>query len=95
MLMNSGATLAGRPKFKTALCYLKAFNIKTFYTDDWGCYSKYIPHERHVIGKQNTQKIENRNLNLRARAKRLARKTICFSKLDLLHDTVLGLFILI
>ncbi|MBK5938143.1 IS1 family transposase, partial [Halochromatium roseum] len=25
--------------------------------------------------------------------KRLARKTICFSKLDVMHDTVIGLFI--
>ena len=79
--------------FKRLYGQLKAFNIKTYYTDDWGSYSKYIPAEKHVIGKKNTQKIENKNLNFRTRIKRLARKTICFSKSELLHDTVIGLFI--
>jgi insertion element IS1 protein InsB len=73
--------------------HLKCFNIKKYYTDDWGSYSKYLPPEQHIIGKQNTQQIENKNLNFRTRIKRLARKTICFSKLELLHDTVIGLFI--
>lgn len=62
-------------------------------TSDWGSYSKSIPPEQHVMGKQNTQNIENKNLNLRTRIKRLARKTIGFSKLEMLHDTVIGLFI--
>jgi insertion element IS1 protein InsB len=30
---------------------------------------------------------------LRTRIKRLARRTICFSKSEILHDTVIGLFI--
>jgi insertion element IS1 protein InsB len=72
---------------------LKAFNISTFFTDDWASYSRLLPPEKHVIGKQNTQKIENKNLFLRTRIKRLARKTICFSKLEELHDGVIGLFI--
>jgi len=72
---------------------LKAFNIRTYYTDDWGGYSKIIPKDKHVIGKQNTQKIENKNLLLRTRIKRLARKTICFSKSEAVHDAVIGLFI--
>ncbi|MFM8443780.1 MAG: IS1 family transposase, partial [Methylococcus sp.] len=38
-------------------------------------------------------KIENKNLTFRKRIKRLARKTICFSRLELCHDTVIGLFI--
>jgi insertion element IS1 protein InsB len=72
---------------------LKAFNVRTYYTDGWGSYSKLIPKGKHVIGKQNTQKIENKNLLLRTRIKRLARKTICFSKSEALHDAVIGLFI--
>ena len=72
---------------------LKAFNIRTYYTDDWGSYSKLIPEDKHVIGKSHTQKIENKNLLLRTRIKRLARKTICFSKSEELHDAVIGLFI--
>ncbi len=79
--------------FKKLYDNLKAFNIKVYYTDDWGSYSKYIPPEKHVVGKENTQKIENKNLGLRTRIKRLARKTICFSKSELLHDAVIGLFI--
>ncbi|PZV04645.1 MAG: transposase, partial [Leptolyngbya sp.] len=44
-------------------------------------------------GKRNTQKIERKHLTLRTRIKRLARKTICFSKSVLMHDVVIGLFI--
>ncbi|MGD1861920.1 MAG: IS1 family transposase [Leptolyngbyaceae cyanobacterium] len=45
------------------------------------------------VGKANTQRIERKHLTLRTRIKRLARKTICFSKSVLMHDTVIGLFI--
>ena len=31
---------------------------------------------------------------MRTRIKRLARKTICFSKLEQMHDIVIGLFII-
>lgn len=72
---------------------LSVFNIKKYYTDDWGSYRKMITPGRHIIGKSGTQKIENRNLSLRTRVKRLARKTICFSKLEELHDGVIGMFI--
>jgi insertion element IS1 protein InsB len=72
---------------------LKAFNIRTYYTDNWPGYATCIPANKHVIGKKYTQKIENKNLLLRTRIKRLARKTICFSKSEILHDGVIGLFI--
>jgi len=45
------------------------------------------------IGKQNTQKIERKNLNVRTWIKRLTRITICFSKCEKMHDTVIGLLI--
>ena len=32
-------------------------------------------------------------MEVRLEAERLTRKTICFSKLDLMHDTVIGLLI--
>ncbi len=35
--------------------------------------------DKHEVGKQHMQKIESKHTNLRARIKRLARKTICFS----------------
>ena len=72
---------------------LKGFNISKYFTDDWASYAKYIPPDKHVIGKKGTQKIENKNLLLRTRIKRLARKTICFSKSEEMHDGVIGLFI--
>jgi|GEM_PF-4092133 len=43
------------------------------------------------FGKRNTQKIERKNLNLRTFIKRLTRKTICFSKFEVIHDVVMGL----
>ncbi len=39
------------------------------------------------------QRIERKHLTLRTRIKRLARKTICFSKSIVMHDLVSGLFI--
>ena len=72
---------------------LNVFNIRTYYTDAWTSYVTQIPEDQHVIGKRFTQKIENKNLNLRTRIKRLARKTICFSKSETMHDGVIGLFI--
>ena len=72
---------------------LKPFGITKFYSDDWGAYSRWLLPEQHVIGKKNTQTIERKHLTLRTRIKRLARKTICISKSQLMHDTVIGLFI--
>jgi insertion element IS1 protein InsB len=72
---------------------LAIFRIKKYYTDDYASYRKFISPNRHVVGKSGTQKIENKNLLLRTRIKRLARKTICFSKSERLHDIVIGLFI--
>ena len=72
---------------------LEPFGINRFYTDNWGAYERHLPSEQHTIGKANTQKIERKHLTLRTRIKRLVRKTICFSKLDKMHDIVIGLFI--
>jgi IS1 family transposase len=72
---------------------LAPFNVKLFYTDDWGAYERNIDKEQHQVGKANTQKIERKNLNFRTRIKRLTRRTICFSKIEIMHDTVIGLFI--
>ena len=72
---------------------LEPFGITRFFTDDWGAYERHLPSQNHVIGKRNTQKIERKHLTLRTRIERLARKTICFSKLERMHDIVIGLFI--
>ena len=72
---------------------LKMFEIHKYHTDDWGSYRKYIPPEKHEVGKANTWKIERKNLNFRTHLKRLARRTICFSKSERGHDNVIGLYI--
>lgn len=72
---------------------LKPFGITRFLTDDWGSYERHLPLDRHVVGKRHTQKIERKHLTLRTRIKRLARKTVCFSKSERMHDIVIGLFI--
>lgn len=43
--------------------------------------------------KRYTQSIERQNLNFRIRIKRLARKTLCFSKSIEIHAKVIGTFI--
>ena len=90
------AYVFGRRKdevFKKLKELLEPFGIKKFYTDDWGAYERNLDQEKHKIGKENTQKIERKNLNFRTWIKRLARKTICFSKLEKMHDIVIGLLI--
>ena len=72
---------------------LRPFGITRFYTDGWGAYRRHIDPDQHTVGKQHTQKIERKHTTLRARIKRLVRKTICFSKSIQMHDLVIGLFI--
>ena len=72
---------------------LEPFGITRFYTDRWGTYERHIALAQHVVGKQHTQTIESKYINLRARIKRLVRRTICFSKTTAMHDLVVGLFI--
>jgi insertion element IS1 protein InsB len=72
---------------------LKPFGIIRFYTDGWGAYCRHLNPAKHTVGKQHMQKIERKHTTLRARIKRLGRKTICFSKSIQMHDLVIGLFI--
>ena len=58
-----------------------------------GAYQRLLPADKHLITKRYTQAIERQNLNLRTRIKRLARKTLCFSKSVEIHDKVIGEFI--
>ena len=58
-----------------------------------GAHTQCLSAKEHEIGKSNTQRIERKNLTLKTRLKRLVRKTIYFSKSELMHDTVIGIFI--
>jgi insertion element IS1 protein InsB len=96
---RSGKVLAyvfGRRKDEVFLklkALLEPFGITRYYTDYWGAYIRHLEAEEHEPGKRNTQKIERKHLTLRTRIKRLARKTICFSKSIQMHDIVIGLFV--
>ena len=72
---------------------LEPFGIPRFYPEGWGAYERHLVPEQHVVGKQYTQTIESKHINLRTRIKRLVRRTICFSKTTAMHDLVIGLFI--
>jgi insertion element IS1 protein InsB len=72
---------------------LVPFGITRFYTDGWGAYERQLDAEQQAVGKEHTQKIERKHINLRTRIKRLVRRTICFSKTEYMHDLVIGLFI--
>src|SRR5215510_10590510 len=52
---------------------LAPFGITKFYTDGWGAYERHLDTETHHVGKENTQKIESKHINLRTRIKRLVR----------------------
>ena len=77
-------------KLKTLL---EPFGISKFYTDGWGAYERKLGPNQHQVGKANTQKIERKHLTLRTRIKRLVRRTICFSKSEVMHDIVIRLYI--
>jgi insertion element IS1 protein InsB len=72
---------------------LKPVGLVHFYTDAAGVYARHLPAPAHTVGKIHTQQIERKHLTLRTRIKRLARKTLCFSKSIFMHDTVIGLFV--
>ena len=72
---------------------LEPYGIRRFHTDYWGAYTRPLEPDVHYPGKRNTQRIERKHLTLRTRIKRLARKTICFSKSIQMHDIVIGLFV--
>ena len=96
---QTGAVLAyvfGRRKDEVFLklkALLDPFGLTHYYTDKWGAYTRHLDPEQHTISKRGTQKIERKHLTLRARIKRLVRKTICFSKSTQMHDIVIGLFV--
>ncbi|BEH98603.1 IS1 family transposase [Edwardsiella ictaluri] len=75
------------------LALLTPFNIGMITRDDWGSDGREVPKDKHLTGKIFTQRIEPNNLTLRTRIKRLARKTICFSRSVEIHEKVIGAFI--
>jgi hypothetical protein len=50
------------------------------------------PPAQHTVRKLTMQKSERKHLTLRTRLKRLARKTLCFSRSRVMHDLLIGLY---
>ena len=71
---------------------LAPFGITRYYTDKAGVYRRHLPSEQHTVGKLSMQKIERKHLTLRTRLKRLARKTLCFSRSRAMHDLLIGVY---
>ena len=72
---------------------LAPFGLTRYYTDKAGVYRRHLPPAQHTVGKLSMQKIERKYFTLRTRLKRLARKTLCFSRLRVMHDLLIGLYI--
>ena len=69
----------------------------TSYSDFWAAYQKVWPQETHqAVGKETgqTAHVERWNNTLRQRLARFVRKTLSFSKSDLVHELVLRFFII-
>lgn len=66
----------------------KVFRQGHCYTDLWEAYQKIIPNENHTaVGKETgeTAHVERWNNTLRQRLGRFVRKTLSFSKSDVMH----------
>ena len=67
--------------------------VSRWITDAWWAYFACLDQGLRLESKALLQSLEGKHLTLRTRIKRLARKTICFSKSVVIHDTIIGLFI--
>ena len=72
---------------------LKALTVELFLTDDWEAFQSVLPKQRHLIGKQHTKAIEGVNTFFRTRVRRLARRTVCFSKKLIYHYSMIKIII--
>lgn len=68
-------------------------HVKRWITDSWWAYFDCLDQAVRLESKSLLQSLERKHLTLRTRIKRLARRTICFSKSVIVHDTLIGLFI--
>jgi insertion element IS1 protein InsB len=71
---------------------LDPFGITRYYTDQAGVYRRHLPPAQPTVGKLSRQKMERPHLTVRTRLKRLARKTLCFSRSWVMHDLLIGLY---
>jgi insertion element IS1 protein InsB len=65
---------------------------KQINTDGLDIYGLVIPKKLHRVKRYATNRIERKNLSLRTHLKRLNRKTICYSKSQLMLDACLKIY---
>ena len=92
------AFVFGRRTHQTFRALLKQLqqaqlSVVRWITDAWWAYFDCLDQSLRIERKALLQSLERKHLTLRTRIKRLARRTICFSKSVLVHDTLIGLFI--
>jgi len=68
-------------------------NIVSVFSDDNFSYHEVMPGSILRTGKRFTRRIERKHLTFRTRLKRLARRTICYSKCWNMHEILFGLLI--
>lgn len=66
--------------------------VKAIKTDHLNIYQSLIPAGIHISKAYNINYIERHNLNLRTHLKRLARRTICFSKSSIMLAACLKIY---
>ena len=83
----------GKENLKTAVDAVLSLTPAKIYTDALLVYRSLIPKSIHKVFKHCTNKIERNNLTLRTHMKRLNRKTICYSKANLMLEACLRIYI--
>jgi IS1 family transposase/transposase-like protein len=81
----------GAETVRELLKKLEEAEIGEYCTDHWKAFAQVIPNDRHRVGKAYTKNIEGVNTCLRARNRRLVRKTTGFSKKKENHNASLNL----
>ena len=74
----------------------QAYQVGHCYSDFWAAYNKVIPAQQHTAcGKESgqTAHVERWNNTLRQRLARFVRKTLSFSKSEVLQEICLRLFL--
>ena len=82
-----------KENIKKVVDMVLSLNPAKIYTDGLNVYRSLIPKSIHRVFKFCTNKIERNNLTLRTHMKRLNRKTICFTKSNLMLEACLSLYI--
>jgi insertion element IS1 protein InsB len=86
--------LGGRDAATFRRLYTKVKHLTdcTFYTDDWDAFTKVLPPERHIIGKEHTVAIERDNSNTRHHLGRMTRRTKIVTKAEHMIEASLKLW---